>query len=501
MVFDLAGHHEFYSSHCAILHTISLTPSTFLMLVNMLQDLKDITAQVYYWSTMIRDVGLKCCDKSSVIVVGTHCDGIADRRKLESLHKAIESVARDALKDLNFVGFTALNATALQGKEMESFMSLLCQTNKSVIAKHPAISLNNHMMYAFLKDRVPAHLDAIPLTQLVNLLEREESKYLPVAPSEIKPLLKTLSDKGLIVYLDGDVANSWIVLHPEVLIEKVNGVLFAPTFFDEYLPIASNTGVITLPVLKQKFPEPKYNIDMMLQFLKLFELCVPITLTNVNTNMAPEGSPDTPATELGLLLFFPACVKVERPPSVTIPQRVFGWLIRTASINQSFSPRCLHVITSRLADGFALAAEPSLVPELDRYNRSCDIWSRGISWMNKTGVTTVVDVDENFRCLSCQIATSCESSPQYLLSILKVVKEACIEFCPSVSLAELITCPPEATSDHTPATVELNLLKETVDKKGNTLADSTKRKRVSLSEWKKVEPQLLNFIGIKEESG
>ena len=158
--------------------------------------------------------------------------------KLESLHKAIESVARDALKDLNFVGFTALNVTALRGKEMESFVSLLCQTNHSVIAKHPAISLNNHMMYAFLKDRVPSQVDAIPLTHLVNLLEQEEPKYLSTAPSELKPLLKTLSDKGLIVFLDGDVANSWIVLHPEALLEKVNGVLFAPTFFDEYLPSA-----------------------------------------------------------------------------------------------------------------------------------------------------------------------------------------------------------------------------------------------------------------------
>ena len=501
MVFDLAGHHEFYSSHCAVLHTISLTPSTFLMLVNMLQDLKDITAQVYYWSTMIRDVGHKCCDKSSVIVVGTHCDGIADRHKLESLHKAIESVARNALKDLNFVGFTALNATALRGKEMESFMSLLCQTNNSVIAKHPAISLNNHMMYAFLKDRVPADLDAIPLTQLVNLLEQEEPKYLPTAPSEIKPLLKTLSDKGLIVFLDGDVANSWIVLHPEALLEDVNGVLFAPTFFDEYLPIASNTGVITLPVLRQQFPEPKYNIDMMLQFLKLFELCVPITLTNDNTNMAPEGSLDTSATELGPLLFFPACVKVERPPSVTIPQRVFGWLIITASINQSFSPRCLHVVTSRLADRFALPSlQPSLVPELNKHNRRCSVWSRGISWMNKIGVTTFVEM-EDFRCLACYTTSSNKHSPRYLLSVIEVIKNVFGEFSPSISLVDLIKCPPEATSDHTPTTVELSLLKETVHSKENTLADSTGERHVIVSEWMKVEPQLLNFIGRKEESG
>ena len=495
MLFDLAGHHEYYSSHCAALEAISLTPSTFLMLVNMLQDLKDITAQLYYWSAMIGDVCHKSHQHTAVIVVGTHADGIADRRKLESLRNDIERVARDALKKLTFVGFTALNATALQGEEMESFMSSLRQTNSNVIAKHPAISLNSHMMYAFLNDRVPAHLDAIPLSQLLALLEQEEPKFLPTEASEVTPLLKTLSDKGLIVFLNGDVANSWIVLHPEALLEKVNGVLFAPKLFKEHLPIASNTGVIPIPVLGDHFREPTYNIVMMVQFLKLFELCVPITLTNVNTNMATKGSPN-----IGPLLYFPACVCVDRPSSVTILQRGYGWQICTTSINQSFSPRCLHVITSRLADGFALpTVERSLVPGLDKYNRSCDVWSKGISWMNDEGVTTVVEMMDDFRCLSCTVTTSEESNPQYTLSVIEVIKEACNEFCPSISVVELIKCPPEATTDHTPATVELELLKEKIHNKKNILVDSTKKKQVKVSEWLKVEPQLLQLIGLKEE--
>ena len=500
MLFDLAGHHEYYSSHCAALEAISLTPSTFLMLVNMLQDLKDITAQLYYWSAMIGDVCHKSSEHTAVIVVGTHVDGIADRGKLESLRIAIERVARDALKKLTFVGFTALNATALQGEEMESFMSSLRQTNSSVVAKHPAISLNSHMMYAFLNDRVPAHLDAVPLSQLLALLGQEEPKFLPTEASEVTPLLKTLSDKGLIVFLDSDVASSWIVLHPEALLEKVNGVLFAPSFFKEHLPIASNTGVIPIPVLREHFREPTYNIDMMVQFLKLFELCVAITLTNVDTNMTPIGYPNTLSTDLGPLLYFPACVCVDRPSSVTIPQRGFGWQICTTSINQSFSPRYLHVITSRLADGFALpTVKRSLVPELDKYCRRCSVWSKGISWKNEEAVTTVVEMMDDFRCLSCTATTSDESNPQYTLSVIQVIKKACDEFCPSVSVVELITSPPEATSDHTPATVELRLLKKCINKK--TLLDSTGEKQVLLSEWKKVEPQLQELIGMKEEAG
>ena len=498
MLFDLAGHREYYSSHCAALEAISLTPSTFLMLVNMLQDLKDITAQLYYWSAMIGDVCHKCSEHCSVIVVGTHVDGIADKRKLESLQKDIVMVARKALTKHTFVGFIALNATDLQGKKMINFMSLLRQTNSSVIAKHPAISLNSHMMYAFLNDRVPADLDAITLSQLLTLLRQEEPKFLPTEASEVTPLLKTLSDKGLIVFLRDDEANSWIVLHPEILLEKVNGVLFAPPFFRERLPIASNTGVIPIPVLREHFRD---NTDMMVQFLKLFELCVPITLTNVNTNMTPIGSPNTPSTALGPLLYFPACVSVDKPSpySVTITQRSFGRLLRTTSINQSFSPRCLHVTTTRLADGFALIAdEPSLVPELDKYNRSCDVWSKGISWMNKEGVTTVVEMTNDFRCLSCTVTTSEDINPQYTLSVMQVIKVACDEFCPSVSVVELISCPPEATSDNTPAEVKLELLKEIVRNKKNTVVSTKIKQVVKVSEWMKAEPQLLELIEMKE---
>ena len=501
MLYDLAGHREYYSSHCAVLEAISLSPSTFLMLLNLLLDIEDIAAQLYYWSAMIGDVCYKCPQQSSVIVVGTHADGIADRGLLESLCGAVERVARDALKMHTFVGVTAINATAIHGKIMKSFISSLRLTNDSVIAKHPAISLNSHMMYAFLIDKVPPHQDAISLPQLVILLGQEEPKVLPTEVSQITLLLKTLSNKGFIVFLEGDEVNSWIVIRPEALLEKVNGVLFAPSFFKEHLPIASNTGVISVAVLRQHFPEPTYNIDMIVQFMKSFELCVPITLTNVDTNMTPAGSPNTPSTDTGPLLFFPACVSVEMPSSVTIPQKGFGWQIWTADINQFFSPRCVHALSTRLAHGWALPkVESALIAGQKGHNRRCTVWSRGISWMNKKGVTTVVEIKDNSRCLSCTIASS-ESSPKYLLSVIKVIKEACGEFCPSVSLVELITCPAAATSDHTPATVELPLLKETVQTKENELADSTGKKQVIVSEWKKVEPRLLDLIGMEKNEG
>ena len=502
MLFDLAGHHSYYSSHCAVLEAISLSPSTFLILVNLLLDIKDINKQLYYWSGMIGDVCHRCPQHSSVIVVGTHADGITDRNQLESLCAALKKAARNAIKKHTFVELTAINATAFNGQEMEKLMSLLCKTNNSVIANYPAISLNCHVMYAYLNDKVPIHHNTITMSQLLSLLREEEPKFLPTEPIEVSQLLKTLSAKGFIVFFDNKVADSWIVIHPEALLEKVNGVLFAPSFFEEYLPIASNTGVIPVVLLKEYFSEPAYNIDMIIQFLQLFELCVPITLNNVDTNMAPEMPPNTPSTDIGQLLFFPACISVDRPANVIIPSQVFSWQICAGSINQFFSPRCLHVLISRLADRFALlGVEPSSIPELDKYNRRCSVWCKGIHWMTENAVMVVVEMKDDFRSLFCIIDTSDGISPKYLLSVIEFVKEVCNEFCPSVSLMEFISCPPEATSDHMPTTVELSQLKRVARTRVNKVIDSSGKKQVIISHWMVLEPQLFNLIGVDECEG
>ena len=75
IIYDLAGHHQFFSSHSACLEAISLTsPAIFLLLQDVTKDSETMAKEVHYWSTMIDNVCHKCPQKSSVIVVGTHAD-------------------------------------------------------------------------------------------------------------------------------------------------------------------------------------------------------------------------------------------------------------------------------------------------------------------------------------------------------------------------------------------------------------------------------------------
>ena len=496
-VYDLAGHREYYSSHSSILELISkTTPSVFLLLVNLLLSLENIIAQIYYWSSLIGNVCHNCPQQSSIIVVGTHADCVGNSKKIEHLCIQIQQAAKNAIKHQIFVQFTALNVTSFSN-ELDTFLSSLHHIIDDVRIGCPAISLSCHVMYAFLNDKVPAHQDAISMSQLLILLNQENPKVLPTDAAGVSELLKTLSEKGFIVFFDTNLADSWIVLRQDTLLEKVSGVLFAPAHFEEHIPIASNTGVIPISVLKCHFP--KYNIDMITQFLIRFELCQPITLAPNNTALQVPPICSCPD------LFIPALISASKPDDVTIPNDAFGWKMCTVSINQSFSPRFLHVLVSRIADEFPLQSlDTCLNPDLLRYNRCCTVWRRGISWWSAEGYITIIEMSEDFRCLLLAVSTDDKTDITYskfVLSVIKVIADTCNEFCPSVSRVELIICPPEATSDHVAATVECEVLKTILLKGTAKMIDSTRKKYVIVSRWREVEPQLPTLLGVQLKQG
>ena len=442
---------------------------------------------------MIGNVCNKCPQQSSIIVVGTHADQLEDQKKIDLLRKQLSKIALRAMKQLTFIQFTALNVTSFS-KELYDFMSLLHNIIDDVRMKCPAISLNCHLMYAFLNYKVPENQDAISLSQLVTLLDQEDPKCLPTEAAEVSKLLKTLSEKGFIVFFDTNLADGWIVLRQDILLEKVNGVLFAPADFPEHIPIASNTGVIPISVLKSLFPQ--YNLDMITQFLIRFELCQPIALAPHDTTHERPPRPD---------LFFPPLVRSRKPDDVTIPSDAFCWQMCTTSINQSFSPRFLHVLVRRIADQFPLPTrDVCLDPDLQQYNRRCTVWIRGISWRSEEGFTTVIEMKEDFRCLQCAVSTYDKKDTNYshlVASVINVISKTCDEFCPSVSRVESITCPPEAASDQIAATVECEVLKKILVNKSAQVIDSTGGKDVIVNKWKEKEPQLPILLGLDFKNG
>ena len=78
----------------------------------------------------------------------------------------------------------------------------------------------------------------------------------------------------------------------------------------------------------------------------------------------------------------------------------FGWLMCTKEEYQFFHNRFLHVLMLALMNGCGTPTEDiSCNPELRHLNHQCMVWSTGICWNRKEGVTILVDVVEQFRSL------------------------------------------------------------------------------------------------------
>ena len=492
VIYDLAGHHQYFSSHSACLEAISLnSPAIFLLLQDLRKDSEAITKELYYWSSMMDGVCHRCPEPSSAILVGTHGDLLTLQERAKKLNH-LQSVAKTAIVHQKLVKVVSLNLTKMYGDEMDQLMSLLRETNKEVLSMCPSISMMCHMILAFLKERLPPNMDAITLSDLHERIKADKDNLIGPDISDIISHLWTLSEKGLISYIPAiHHLDSWIVLHKETILKRVNGALFADPSLKEYAHIASNTGIISRAVLEKTFPE--YNVDMITQFMIHFELCQVVDLSLVDTNMAPEGSP---SPDLGPYLFFPVLVCVDRPSIATVPPcNSFGWSMLVRSPYQFFTPRFLHVLLRRLPFEFALLQAQTH----SHFNRRCDVWSRGMKWLSETGVATIVEMSESFQSISMTTSYLDRKHPKYLElahSVISFIKEAHQGFCPHVEVLEIFSCPPEAISDHSDGTkVELSLLKKALIGGDGTVLDMSGKKVVVIEEWRNIEPCLPYLVG------
>eukprot|EP00731_Ephydatia_muelleri_P005635 Em0002g1811a len=346
------------------------------------------------------------------------------------------------------------------------------------------------MMLAFLKERLPLDMHAILLSDLLIHLNTDQDKFINPNITAVIPLLKTLSEKGLIVFIPSeDPYSSWVVRDKESILKNVNGALFADPVLKISTGLASTTGIISTAVLKKAFPD--YNCDMITQFMVHFEIGQVVDLSQIKSNMAPEGST---SSVLGPLLFIPALVSIDRPSSATVPNNSFCWFLSVKS-DQFFTPRFHHVLLHRLPLEFALPDSQTTSQPL---NCLCDVWSRGIKWLSETGVTTIVEMSESFQAISLTMSSPNKASSKYLKlshSVREVIRKARQEFCPYLEVLEVVFCPPECSSDHSIDTrVELSRLRKAILEKDTHIVDVSGNKSVAIDEWKKMEPHLSSLV-------
>ena len=405
VLYDLAGHKEYYSSHAAILENLMLsTPAVFAILSKMTDDLRMIKYDLYYWFNFIKNASLHLSSSrpSQILVIGSRLDEMTDG--CEEISKVVAEVAEKADHSQKYGGFLPMECHRPGGKGVKEFVAMLSYSCKAVLNQSNKISFYCHVQFSFLQLlRSKENIVAISLKKLCIILRERDDPSLPSERSVLLEFLTTLNDKGLILFLKNeDDAQSWIVIDRAALLTEVNGILFAPKEIKHaHQDIASNTGIVPTSVLEKLFP--KHDIHMLIGFLRSLQFCHVLqtnTLQMFKTNIS--ASIPLPSDEL---LFFPSLINAE-PPRDTKIENGLGWCLWCPDHNQFLSTRFLHVLLFSLSYIFCLprynkAGELARDPQVQMLARRCDVWTNGIYWQNDDDkIEVIVELTEHYRCVT-----------------------------------------------------------------------------------------------------
>ena len=443
MIYDLAGHAEFYSSHAAILETlIRETPAIFTILVDLSKAVGDIKKELYYWISFLEIQSRKI--PSHIVIVGSHVDKLSSHpQQLKEKCECVKEIAKHAIQKEQFAGFVPLDCRQLSKDHVQPLMDILDKSLETLVppSKEEKMSFFCHWLHSLFTDNITK--TAMTLKDLMELIAGEDQPALPSDPETVATSLEILADKNLILFHRDSLCllSSCIVINQRAFLEEVNGKLFAPESFKEHCQIASNTGIVPVSLLHETFPD--YDIELLVVLLRVLEFCHeldPTVLDTISTNLS-KGSVSGER-----LLFFPALVSAVLPVTLVIAKG-FGWAVFCKNPHQILTTRVLQVILLRLAFKFCLPKRSLPEVELPHTRklrplaRECTVWKNGIHWTTEDDIEAVVEFSEQHRRVS--VIVSCDESNitehvKLRSSLIAKILAILGEFCPQVELEEYV---------------------------------------------------------------
>ena len=278
ILYDLAGHAEYHSSHSAIMETVmQQSPATFINVIDLSSSDVKLAQQLHYWLNFIDNATCRTTIKSCLIVVGSHAD-LLSIEELQRKSTIIANVLASRMTRQDFLGVVTMDCRKFDSKSTRNFISLLCQSQLTLSARAPSISYYCHLLYAFLQSK--PEMPYCALKELISLVTRENCP-IPAQSIFLTRLLTALNDKGMVIFLQNQqkIDKSWIIVNIEMLLKNINGKLYDQVKSTEKIV----TGIIRSSTLKQLFPQ--YNLEMLVGLLQTLELCHHVNLSGIETNL------------------------------------------------------------------------------------------------------------------------------------------------------------------------------------------------------------------------
>ena len=450
ILYDFAGQHEYYSSHAAVLENlVSSSPPIFLLVFNLSEPIEQIRVELAYWWSFIGSHCKRTSVTPHVILIASHKDvikskGLNVKERMAQIFESLKQIPAT----FHIAGHVTLDCRRLVSNGLGELLTLLKDTCQKV-RKNVTVDLRCHVLYAFLTDKFQ-HQVACTASEVQDAI-KVANTLLPQNSTDLENLLSTLRDKDQILFFNRSsqrFEDSWIVLQRQTLLSNVNGSIFAPKNFRQYIKdFAQSTGIVPLSKIKQKFPN--YHPEIIVGSLIYLEFCFKIDDYNALDIFASDSNPQNEADiDNETFYFFPALVQVETPTNVwkPNPQMTFqcSWFYECVHRFQFLTSRFLHVLILRLAFSFALAVDHTSSDECPVIRRRCSMWKRGIAWWNRDGIETIVEVglqrhwmvvmmrcarDQQIECVALRTA------------VVKSILDTKDEFCPSVLMQESLISP------------------------------------------------------------
>ena len=511
ILYDFAGHKEFYASHSVMLRNAAVgsTAAIILLVVDLRESDERIIKSIQSWLHLISTA---CCmhvsssSKSHVIVVGSRADEQKDN--ISRKHNNITSLF--PMPDVNFVGFVAVDCRYAAS----STMSKLCQhlsESCHTVRNQAKANFSCHFFFLYLL-QMYCGSPAISVRTILTDFQKPQSKTLTRYVPEIRnlpnvqKLCEEMNERGNVLLLRNETTfeESWIVLNQGALLSRVTGTIFAPedSGLKEYREIANTTGVVPFSKLEGTFPN--LHPKMLVQFLCHLEFCHEITDPEGLKLLQEAASRSTIPNERWF--FFPGLVRIDAPGDVWEADDKFvyqsGWLLQCCLSHQFFTPHFLQVLLLRLAFSFALALEDShIFHDYPALQRKCSVWKNGIFWSNRDGVECLVEIEDRqvLVMLRCPKGVDHELGCVHLRSlVVRKVLGTLDQLCSNVSTNEIILHPSDISYPLNQDIQQFNIREiaaAIADAKPSAVS-STGRKTATLEELLNFEPY--TQLGLQE---
>ena len=411
-IYDLAGHREFHNAHDTVIRSSISGASLglFLFVVNLGALLVDLKGIISYWLSFIQNQvsgeSGRLEAKPYLLAIGSHADTVKSKSELEEKESLVQSFCRD-VENLNFVEYVRVDCRYSESPSLNQLRTLILTTHDKLQDVIPKVSFHDHCFHVYLVSEC-RDKPGLQLKDLMTTIEYSDflgKEFLPQTIQALSEACSNLNKRGVMLYIQTQtIENSWIIIDKYMLLQEVNGSVFAPADFTEYKSL-TQTGVVPLSKIKSSFPQ--FDSQLILDFLVHMEFCRQVTAEDglkLVTQTHPEYSKEPH-------FLFPSLTPQDPPPDIWHPNPLISysdysscWTLQCLEHHHFLTPRFQQVLLLRLSFTHAFPVESHKVDTTSpALQQACSIWRNGIKWTTRSSVDALVEMTDRtvFFLLRC----------------------------------------------------------------------------------------------------